>query len=89
MSVNFLSPYGEPEYLLMLFQRKEEMPHSHTPLPASLHRMDAPSLEKALHSAQTFVHTLLDSIHIGICQVNHQGQVLSLNLEGARICQRN
>jgi len=50
--------------------------------------MDVPSLEKALRSAQTFVHTLLDSIHIGICQVNPQGKVLSLNLEGARILQR-
>ena len=50
--------------------------------------MDGPSLEKALRSAQTFVHTLLDSIHIGICQVNAEGKVLSLNLEGARILQR-
>lgn len=88
MSVNSLSPYGEPDDVLMPFQRREKMPQSHTPLPTSFHRMDVPTLEKALHSAQTFVHTLLDSIHIGICQVNHQGKVLSLNLEGARILQR-
>ncbi len=50
--------------------------------------MDLPSLNQALRSAQTFVHTLLDSIHIGICQVNSQGDILSLNLEGARILHR-
>ena len=50
--------------------------------------MDLPSLNQALRSAQTFVHTLLDSIHIGICQVNTQGHILSLNLEGARILHR-
>jgi len=53
-----------------------------------LHHMDLPSLNQALRSAQAFVHTLLDSIHIGICQVNPQGHVLSLNLEGARILHR-
>jgi PAS domain S-box-containing protein len=53
-----------------------------------LNQMDVPSLGKALRSAQAFVHTLLDSIHIGICQVNTQGQILSLNLEGARILHR-
>ena len=53
-----------------------------------LHQMDLPSLNQALRSAQTFVHTLLDSIHIGICQVNTQGHILSLNLEGARILHR-
>jgi PAS domain S-box-containing protein len=53
-----------------------------------LNQMDAPSLNQALRSAQTFVHTLLDSIHIGICQVNTQGHILSLNLEGARILHR-
>jgi PAS domain S-box-containing protein len=50
--------------------------------------MDLPSLNQALRSAQAFVHTLLDSIHIGICQVNIQGHILSLNLEGARILHR-
>ena len=50
--------------------------------------MDVPSLNVALRSAQSFVHTLMDSIHIGICQVNTQGHILSLNLEGARILQR-
>lgn len=50
--------------------------------------MDLPSLNQALRSTQTFVHTLLDSIHIGICQVNTQGHILSLNLEGARILHR-
>ena len=50
--------------------------------------MDLPSLNQALRSAQTFVHTLLDSIHIGICQVSPQGEILSLNLEGARILYR-
>ncbi len=50
--------------------------------------MDLPSLNQALRSAQAFVHTLLDSIHIGICQVNTQGHILSLNLEGARILHR-
>ncbi len=50
--------------------------------------MDLPSLTQALHSSQAFVHTLLDAIHIGICQVNTQGHILSLNLEGARILQR-
>ena len=50
--------------------------------------MDLPSLTQALRSSQAFVHTLLDSIHIGICQVNPQGHILSLNLEGARILQR-
>ncbi|MDH5562193.1 MAG: PAS domain S-box protein [Nitrospirota bacterium] len=50
--------------------------------------MDLPSLNQALRSAQAFVHTLMDSIHIGICQVNTQGQILSLNLEGARILHR-
>jgi len=50
--------------------------------------MDSPSLNQALRSAQGFVHTLMDSIHIGICQVNTQGQILSLNLEGARILHR-
>lgn len=53
-----------------------------------LNQMDVPSLGKALRSAQAFVHTLLDSIHIGICQVNTQGKILSLNLEGARILHR-
>ncbi len=53
-----------------------------------LHQMDLPSLNQALRSAQAFVHTLLDSIHIGICQVNVQGHILSLNLEGARILHR-
>jgi PAS domain S-box-containing protein len=53
-----------------------------------LNQMDIPSLNQALRSAQTFVHTLLDSIHIGICQVNTQGHILSLNLEGARILHR-
>ena len=53
-----------------------------------LNQMDVPSLDKALRSAQAFVHTLMDSIHIGICQVNTQGQILSLNLEGARILHR-
>jgi two-component system cell cycle sensor histidine kinase/response regulator CckA len=53
-----------------------------------LHQMDLPSLNQALRSAQAFVHTLLDSIHIGICQVNTQGRILSLNLEGARILHR-
>ncbi|MCA9462720.1 MAG: PAS domain S-box protein [Nitrospira sp.] len=64
------------------------MPHGPSPFQSSFHHMDVPSLEKALRSAQTFVHTLLDSIHIGICQINPQGKVLSLNLEGARILQR-
>ncbi len=50
--------------------------------------MDLPSLAQALRSSQAFVHTLLDSIHIGICQLNPQGHILSLNLEGARILQR-
>ncbi len=50
--------------------------------------MDLPSLTQALRSSQAFVHTLLDSIHIGICQINRQGHILSLNLEGARILQR-
>ena len=50
--------------------------------------MDLASLTQALRSSQAFVHTLLDSIHIGICQVNTQGHILSLNLEGARILQR-
>ena len=50
--------------------------------------MDLPSLTQALRSSQAFVHTLLDSIHIGICQLNRQGDILSLNLEGARILQR-
>ncbi|MCZ6800679.1 MAG: PAS domain S-box protein [Nitrospirae bacterium] len=50
--------------------------------------MDLPSLNQALRSAQSFVHTLLDSIHIGVCQVNAQGHILSLNLEGARILHR-
>ncbi len=50
--------------------------------------MDLPSLTQALRSSQAFVHTLLDSIHIGICQVNRQGHILSLNLEGARILHR-
>ncbi len=54
----------------------------------NLNQMDMPSLNQALSSAQAFVHTLLDSIHIGICQVNVQGQILSLNLEGARILRR-
>lgn len=53
-----------------------------------LNQMDVPSVNQALRSAQTFVHTLLDSIHIGICQVNTQGHILSLNLEGARILHR-
>ena len=53
-----------------------------------LHHLDLPSLNKALRSTQAFVHTLLDSIHIGICQVNLQGHILSLNLEGARILHR-
>lgn len=53
-----------------------------------LHQMDLPSLNQALRSAQAFVHTLLDSIHIGICQVNTHGQILSLNLEGARLLHR-
>ncbi len=53
-----------------------------------LQHMDLPSLNQALRSAQTFVHTLLDSIHIGICQVNMQGRILALNLEGARILHR-
>ena len=53
-----------------------------------LNQMDIPSLNQALRSTQTFVHTLLDSIHIGICQVNTQGHILSLNLEGARILHR-
>ncbi len=53
-----------------------------------LPQMDLTSLHQALRSSQTFVHTLLDSIHIGICQVDPQGAVLSLNLEGARILQR-
>ncbi len=53
-----------------------------------LSQMDIPSLNQALRSAQTFVHTLLDSIHIGICLVNTQGHILSLNLEGARILHR-
>ena len=53
-----------------------------------LHQMDLPSLNQALRSAQAFVHTLLDSIHIGICQVNTRGHILSLNLEGARILHR-
>ncbi|MDX2348297.1 MAG: PAS domain S-box protein, partial [Nitrospirota bacterium] len=53
-----------------------------------LNQMDTPSLNQALRSAQTFVHTLLDSIHIGICQVNAEGHILSLNLEGARILHR-
>ncbi|MCA9423078.1 MAG: PAS domain S-box protein, partial [Nitrospira sp.] len=53
-----------------------------------LNQMDVPGLEKALRSSQAFVHTLMDSIHIGICHVNTQGQILSLNLEGARILHR-
>ena len=54
----------------------------------NLPNMDLPSLNQALQSAQAFVHTLLDSIHIGICQVDAQGHILSLNLEGARILHR-
>ncbi|WP_447963061.1 PAS domain S-box protein [Nitrospira sp. Ecomares 2.1] len=53
-----------------------------------LNQMDISGLEKALRSSQAFVHTLMDSIHIGICHVNTQGQILSLNLEGARILHR-
>ncbi|HBP88279.1 MAG TPA: hypothetical protein DD706_11350, partial [Nitrospiraceae bacterium] len=53
-----------------------------------LNQMDVTGLEKALRSSQAFVHTLMDSIHIGICHVNTQGQILSLNLEGARILHR-
>jgi len=54
----------------------------------ALNQMDLPSLNLALRSAQAFVHTLMDSIHIGVCQVKTQGHMLSLNLEGARILQR-
>ncbi len=53
-----------------------------------LNQMDLPGLNQALRSAQSFVHTLLDSIHIGICQVDTEGKILSLNLEGARILHR-
>ncbi|GJL59326.1 MAG: hypothetical protein NPIRA03_21830 [Nitrospirales bacterium] len=53
-----------------------------------LKQMDVPGLETALRSSQAFVHALMDSIHIGICHVNTQGQILSLNLEGARILHR-
>ncbi|MDH5585647.1 MAG: PAS domain S-box protein [Nitrospirota bacterium] len=53
-----------------------------------LHQMDLPSLNQALRSSQAFVHTLLDSIHIGICQVDTHGQILTLNLEGARLLHR-
>jgi PAS domain S-box-containing protein len=53
-----------------------------------LKQMDIPGLEKALRSSQAFVHTLMDSIHIGICHVNKQGEIVSLNLEGARILHR-
>ncbi len=53
-----------------------------------LNQLGVLSLNKALRSAQAFVHTLMDSIHIGICQVDTQGQILSLNLEGARILHR-
>ncbi|MEE8125630.1 MAG: PAS domain S-box protein [Nitrospirales bacterium] len=53
-----------------------------------LKQMDLPSLNDALRSAQSFVHTLMDFINIGICQVNAQGKILSLNLEGARILHR-
>lgn len=53
-----------------------------------LNQMDLPSLNQALRSSQAFVHTLMDSIHIGICQVNTRGHILSLNLEGARILHR-
>ncbi len=54
----------------------------------SLNQMDSTSLNQALRSSQAFVHTLLDSIHIGICHVDTQGHILALNLEGARILQR-
>ena len=54
-----------------------------------LKQMDISNLNQALRSTQTFVHTLLDSIHIGISQLNTQGQILSLNLEGARLLPEN
>jgi len=54
----------------------------------ALNQMDLSSLSQSLRSAQSFVHTLMDSIHIGICQVSTQGHILALNLEGARILQR-
>jgi PAS domain S-box-containing protein len=53
-----------------------------------LNEMDRQSLNQSLQSAQSFAHTLMDSIHIGICHVNTQGHILSLNLEGARILRR-
>ena len=53
-----------------------------------LNEMDRQSLNQSLRSAQSFAHTLMDSIHIGICHVNTQGRILSLNLEGARILRR-
>ena len=59
----------------------------HSPF-QNLHQMDITSLHQALRSSQAFVHTLLDSIHIGICQVDTQGHILSLNLEGTRILHR-
>lgn len=60
-------------------------PHpSHPPL----RHLDVPSLEKTLRSTQTFVHTLLDAIHVGVSRINIQGHIQSLNLEGARILQR-
>ncbi len=60
-------------------------------LQPSLHELqslDASNLKKNLRSVRTFVNTLLDFIHVGVCHVNAQGHIQSLNLEGARILQR-
>ena len=60
-------------------------------LQPNLHELqstDASNLKKNLHSVRTFVNTLLDSIHVGVCHVNAQGHIQSLNLEGARVLQR-
>ncbi len=58
------------------------------PTPHELQSMDASNLKQNLRSVRTFVNTLLDFIHVGVCHVNAQGHIQSLNLEGARILQR-
>ncbi|RMH36868.1 MAG: PAS domain S-box protein [Nitrospirae bacterium] len=42
-------------------------------------------MEQMLASERAFRRTLLDSLRIGVCQVDTQGQIVSLNLEAVRI----
>jgi len=49
---------------------------------------DSPTSEELLEAEQTFSSTLLETLRVGVCRVDMNGCIRSLNLEGARILGR-